>query len=157
MIDAMFQKREPSNPHVIQENQKTLGEFVKQLYADLEAQEDMSADDIFFIEEPQGLDAAPTEESITRHAMQLPHFQPPPPPVAAEPFASQDKTQPATEAALPVEPVQKAISFREHVHRRRRGMLLISVKRQRKLKMKKHKYKKLMKRTRLERRKLDRT
>ncbi|KAF2122788.1 hypothetical protein BDV96DRAFT_6875 [Lophiotrema nucula] len=35
-------------------------------------------------------------------------------------------------------------------------MFLISVKRQRKLKMKKHKYKKLMKRTRLLRRKLDR-
>jgi hypothetical protein len=39
----------------------------------------------------------------------------------------------------------------------RSDMLAISVKRQRKLKMKKHKYKKLMKRTRLERRKLDRT
>lgn len=38
----------------------------------------------------------------------------------------------------------------------RPDMLAISVKRQRKLKMKKHKYKKLMKRTRLERRKLDR-
>jgi len=38
----------------------------------------------------------------------------------------------------------------------RPDMLAISVKRQRKLKMKKHKYKKLMKRTRLERKKLDR-
>lgn len=38
-----------------------------------------------------------------------------------------------------------------------RGMLLISVKRQRKLKMKKHKYKKLMKRTRTLRRKLERS
>jgi hypothetical protein len=38
----------------------------------------------------------------------------------------------------------------------RPDMLLISVKRQRKLKMKKHKYKKLMKKTRLLRRKLDR-
>ncbi|OCL06428.1 hypothetical protein AOQ84DRAFT_365813 [Glonium stellatum] len=38
----------------------------------------------------------------------------------------------------------------------RETMLLISVKRQRKLKMKKHKYKKLMKKTRLLRRKLDR-
>ncbi|EON63932.1 hypothetical protein W97_03160 [Coniosporium apollinis CBS 100218] len=37
------------------------------------------------------------------------------------------------------------------------NMLLISVKRQRKLKMKKHKYKKLMRRTRNLRRKLDRT
>lgn len=44
-------------------------------------------------------------------------------------------------------------------HRENKGnpdMLAISVKRQRKLKMKKHKYKKLMKRTRLLRRKLDR-
>ncbi|KAF1962242.1 hypothetical protein CC80DRAFT_570003 [Byssothecium circinans] len=41
-------------------------------------------------------------------------------------------------------------------HRGRPDMLAISVKRQRKLKMKKHKYKKLMKRTRLLRRKLDR-
>lgn len=39
---------------------------------------------------------------------------------------------------------------------KRPDMLAISVKRQRKLKMKKHKYKKLMKRTRLLRRKLDR-
>jgi len=37
------------------------------------------------------------------------------------------------------------------------GMMLISVKRQRKLKMKKHKYKKLMKRTRNLRRKLGKT
>jgi hypothetical protein len=39
----------------------------------------------------------------------------------------------------------------------RRDMHAISVKRQRKLKMKKKKYKKLMKRTRVLRRKLDRT
>lgn len=157
MIEALFQKREPTHPQTIQENQKFLEDFVKQLYADPNAQDDMSADAIFYVEEPQGLDAAPTEESITRHAMQLPHFQPPPPPVVSEPCVSQDKTQRATEVALPMEPVQREISCREHVHRRRRGMLLISVKRQRKLKMKKHKYKKLMKRTRLERRKLDRT
>lgn len=51
--------------------------------------------------------------------------------------------------------------FLERMNRRqntrsRPDMLAISVKRQRKLKMKKHKYKKLMKRTRLLRRKLDR-
>ncbi|KAI9708202.1 MAG: hypothetical protein M1820_004156 [Bogoriella megaspora] len=45
---------------------------------------------------------------------------------------------------------------RERTTRNRGNMLLISVKRQRKLKMKKHKYKKLMKRTRTLRRKLDR-
>lgn len=45
---------------------------------------------------------------------------------------------------------------REQVRGQAHGMLAISVKRQRKLKMKKKKYKKLMKRTRNERRKLDR-
>ncbi|OCK75526.1 hypothetical protein K432DRAFT_361928 [Lepidopterella palustris CBS 459.81] len=44
----------------------------------------------------------------------------------------------------------------ERADKDRSNMLLISVKRQRKLKMKKHKYKKLMKRTRILRRKLDR-
>ncbi|KAI8943055.1 hypothetical protein NX059_001091 [Plenodomus lindquistii] len=54
--------------------------------------------------------------------------------------------------------IDRLTPFRQHVARRRYrpGMLLISVKRQRKLKMKKHKYKKLMKKTRLLRRKLDR-
>ncbi|KAF2964252.1 hypothetical protein GQX73_g9320 [Xylaria multiplex] len=45
---------------------------------------------------------------------------------------------------------------REQVRRQANKMLAISVKRQRKLKMKKKKYKKLMRRTRNERRKLDR-
>jgi hypothetical protein len=45
---------------------------------------------------------------------------------------------------------------RDEAHGRPDDMLAISVKRQRKLKMKKKKYKKLMKRTRNERRKLDR-
>ncbi|TGJ87617.1 hypothetical protein E0Z10_g1147 [Xylaria hypoxylon] len=45
---------------------------------------------------------------------------------------------------------------REQVRGQANGMLTISVKRQRKLKMKKKKYKKLMRRTRNERRKLDR-
>ena len=48
-------------------------------------------------------------------------------------------------------------SIRQVPGMRKPQMRLISVKRQRKLKMKKHKYKKLMKRTRLLRRKLDRT
>ncbi|KAF2181910.1 hypothetical protein K469DRAFT_740459, partial [Zopfia rhizophila CBS 207.26] len=46
--------------------------------------------------------------------------------------------------------------YRYRDNKGRPDMLLISVKRQRKLKMKKHKYKKLMKKTRLLRRKLDR-
>jgi hypothetical protein len=60
------------------------------------------------------------------------------------------------------QPFLQRMKQRQISHSRRRDnlgrpdMLAISVKRQRKLKMKKHKYKKLMKRTRLLRRKLDR-
>ncbi|KAI1774796.1 hypothetical protein F4818DRAFT_418977 [Hypoxylon cercidicola] len=51
---------------------------------------------------------------------------------------------------------QRQIRLREEVRGQSPGMLAISVRRQRKLKMKKKKYKKLMKRTRNIRRKLDR-
>lgn len=100
-----------------------------------------------------------TEESITQWAEQLnssfPPRPPPPPPAAFAPLAGDaaQESKRVTEVAVPQRPATR----RQHVHRKRGGMFLISVKRQRKLKMKKHKYKKLMKRTRLERRKLDRT
>jgi len=56
------------------------------------------------------------------------------------------------------EAIGEPMRYIERVRRRNEdGMWAISVKRQRKLKMKKHKYKKLMKRTRVLRRKLDRT
>jgi hypothetical protein len=114
----------------------------------------------------------PTEEEIHLLASQLPPFLPPPPPVALGPSAPQPDALMALETTLEVyaainevidevalysEQKPSLITQPENVGRRRGGMLLISVKRQRKLKMKKHKYKKLMKRTRLERRKLDRT
>ncbi|KAH8179422.1 DUF1713 domain protein [Sarocladium implicatum] len=51
----------------------------------------------------------------------------------------------------------RQVKFDQAQESRRGDMLAISVKRQRKLRMKKKKYKKLMKRTRNERRKLDRT
>jgi hypothetical protein len=75
---------------------------------------------------------------------------------------------PAAENSQEMDDVQIRQPFLERMKRRqntstryrdiekRPDMLAISVKRQRKLKMKKHKYKKLMKRTRLLRRKLDR-
>lgn len=72
-----------------------------------------------------------------------------PPRAARQPFLqrmAQRQEQQAME-----EPVE---SFREG---REEGVMFISVKRQRKLKMKKHKYKKLMKRTRNLRRKLGKT
>lgn len=73
---------------------------------------------------------------------------------------------PAADNSQEIEDVQIRQPFLERMNKRqntryrdaekRPDMLAISVKRQRKLKMKKHKYKKLMKRTRLLRRKLDR-
>ncbi|CAI6332407.1 unnamed protein product [Periconia digitata] len=65
-------------------------------------------------------------------------------------------TVPSTDDAIEIrQPFLNRMQRRQDTHLRP-DMLAISVKRQRKLKMKKHKYKKLMKRTRLERKKLDR-
>ncbi|KAH3913663.1 hypothetical protein HBI56_080610 [Parastagonospora nodorum] len=149
----------------IQKTESTLTEFLQRVSARMDiinhfeeqkASEAMQESDIFGEPQPQ------TEESIMHYASKLLPFIPPPPPLALDSFAqqsvhAQEVNERITEVDLPVEQTQRPATFREHVHRRRGGMLLISVKRQRKLKMKKHKYKKLMKRTRLERRKLDRT
>jgi len=163
-FEAVFNKSEPGNARArtIEETRNTLSALVQQITARLDAHEEMQADAMFPMEpmEPmdpmnpgQYLDGPPTEEMIQFYTSRIPHFQTPPPPIAFDPFVM---TRPVTEVALPAEPAERPRTFREHVHKRRGGMLLISVKRQRKLKMKKHKYKKLMKRTRLERRKLDR-
>jgi hypothetical protein len=168
VFDAIFHRSEPNDIRSIHRTKQTLSDFVQSLYAGIDAQEEMQADAMYIQEEPHHLDGPPTEESIKFHASQLPHFTPPPPPVAFDPFVVQTNpfsahdisaaiNQRITEVALPTDQLKRPVTFRDHVRRRRGGMLLISVKRQRKLKMKKHKYKKLMKRTRLLRRKLDRT
>ena len=154
VFDALFHRAEPNDVQSIQRTQATLTDFVQSLHAGIDAHEEMQADATFRQESTHHLDGPPTEETIKFYVQQIPHFHPPPPPVAFDPFAM---SQPITEVALPTERSERPTTFREHVRRRRGGMLLISVKRQRKLKMKKHKYKKLMKRTRLLRRKLDRT
>ncbi len=51
---------------------------------------------------------------------------------------------------------ERRVGYAERLGERVGGWMAISVKRQRKLKMKKHKYKKLMKRTKNLRRRLDR-
>jgi hypothetical protein len=162
VFDALFDQSEPGDVRSIQRTNKTLSDFVQGLYAGIDAHDEMQADN-FFLDEAEQHEGPPTEESIKFHASQLPHFVPPPPPVAfdpsarqPDPFTTRVTSERITEVELP-SPVERPTTFREHVRRRRGGMLLISVKRQRKLKMKKHKYKKLMKRTRLLRRKLDRT
>jgi hypothetical protein len=164
VFDALFDQPAPSDPQAIQRTSKTLSDFVQNLYAGLDAQDELQADAVLFLDDAkQHHEGPPTEESIEFYASQLPHFVPPPPPVAFDPTALQPHPlttrvmgERITEVELPSEQTGRSTTFREHVRRRRGGMLLISVKRQRKLKMKKHKYKKLMKRTRLERRKLDR-
>ncbi|KAH7092212.1 hypothetical protein FB567DRAFT_434719 [Paraphoma chrysanthemicola] len=154
VFEALFHRTEPADPRSIQRTNQTLSDFVQSLYAGIDAHEEMQEHAVFVQETTQHLDGPPTEESINFYASQIPHFHPPPAPVAFDPFALNQRI---TEVPLPTERIERSTTFREHVRRRRGGMLLISVKRQRKLKMKKHKYKKLMKRTRLLRRKLDRT
>jgi hypothetical protein len=164
VIDALFDQSEPSDVRSIQRTNETLNEFVQGLYAGIDAHSQIQAQIDFFRAQAERYEGPPTEASILFHVSQLPHFIPPPPPVAfdpsalqPDPFTTRVMDERITEIALPSEQAERPATFREHVRRRRGGMLLISVKRQRKLKMKKHKYKKLMKRTRLLRRKLDRT
>lgn len=157
----------PEQIQMVQKVDRSVSGFIQGL-------EDVLNDSKPDTEPQQHLEVAPTEESIHHYAANLRPFAPPPPPIIFDTsIAGQQPVLAAsnatlnnnayaqarfTEVQLPYEQQdEQPNTFREHVHRRRGGMLLISVKRQRKLKMKKHKYKKLMKRTRLLRRKLDRT
>lgn len=146
-----------------------LGGFLERMHAEIDAQEEQRADAIQSEQEAYHLDAQPTQDSVENWVARLVPFEPPPAPEPYDPLATAPETeshsaeglsaiinQRITEVPLPSEE-SKPKTFREHVAKRRYGMYMISVKRQRKLKMKKHKYKKLMKRTRLLRRKLDRT
>lgn len=164
-FDALFDNVAQHSTRSIQHTKRALTEFIDRLTAKVDAAEEQAADaqqasiDVYHLDT-----AVPTQESIENWASRLLPFRPPPAPkpfdaLAAEPelYAQNAEemadaiNQRITEVMLPERP-----TFRQHVRRRRGGMFLISVKRQRKLKMKKHKYKKLMKRTRLLRRKLDR-
>ena len=152
-FEAIFQPRNKSDMVVHTHN--TLADFIEGIQATAEQYEAMdileekAADAAEAAEETYHLDSfAPAQfESLESHS-----FRPPPAPVPYDPLATEE----AHEIGLSTTHTGRSESSREHVRRRRSGMLLISVKRQRKLKMKKHKYKKLMKRTRLLRRKLDR-
>ncbi|KAH8722755.1 hypothetical protein GQ44DRAFT_741528 [Phaeosphaeriaceae sp. PMI808] len=170
VFDAIFHRAEAADIQSIHRTKQTIHDYILSVHAGLDALDDLHPDAIHISiqTETHPFEEFLTEDAIKFHASQLPHFIPPPPPVAFDPFATT-LTNPTvqeiatvinqriTEVQLPSEQTGRPSKFREHVRRRRGGMLLISVKRQRKLKMKKHKYKKLMKRTRLLRRKLDRT
>ena len=171
VFNAIFEVGKPNDAEIIQRTKDILSGFVERIHAELDAQEERRADasqaqEIYHLDELP----LPTQQSVENFAARLVPFSPPAAPVPYDPLANESEAeayssydvsasinQRITEVPLPTSQTQKVATFREHVARRRYGMLLISVKRQRKLKMKKHKYKKLMKRTRLLRRKLDRT
>lgn len=176
-FNSIFDPYRPSEAQAmaIQEANNVLGNFLQRMHAAIDVQEERRADAAQIQQQVIHIDAVPTQQSLEEWAARLPPFSPPPPaimshdqlagPVEAEAEAeaysaidfSASINQRVPEVPLPAAIAEQAKASREHVARRRHGMFLISVKRQRKLKMKKHKYKKLMKRTRLERRKLDRT
>ncbi|KAF1946026.1 hypothetical protein EJ02DRAFT_337379 [Clathrospora elynae] len=146
----------------------TLGSVIERVHAAIDAQEEQRADAIQAEQHAYHLSQL-TQQSVENWAAHLVPFSPPAAPEPYDPLSTEPDAEPysaeglsasinqrITEAPLPLSQEHRPTTFREHVARRRFGMYLISVKRQRKLKMKKHKYKKLMKRTRLERRKLDR-
>jgi hypothetical protein len=150
-FEAIFQPPSRNESELVVHTHNTLAEFIQGIQATAEQYEamDILEEEAEAAEETYHLDSfAPAQiQSLESHS-----FRTPPAPVPFDPFATEE----AHEISLPTTHTGRSESFREHVRRRRSGMLLISVKRQRKLKMKKHKYKKLMKRTRLLRRKLDR-
>jgi hypothetical protein len=150
-FEAIFQPPSRNESEIVVHTHNTLAEFIQGIQATAEQYEamDILEEEAEAAEETYHLDSfAPAQiQSLESHS-----FRTPPAPVPFDPFATEE----AHEISLPTTHTGCSESFREHVRRRRSGMLLISVKRQRKLKMKKHKYKKLMKRTRLLRRKLDR-
>lgn len=169
-FNAIFDLYKPNDAESIQRTKTILGGYLQRMYAEIDAQEEQRADAAQPQVEVYHLDSLPTQQSVENWAARLVPFSPPSAPVPYNPLATEPEgeaysaydvsatiNQRITEVPLPSPQAHKPATFREHVAQRRYGMLLISVKRQRKLKMKKHKYKKLMKRTRLLRRKLDRT
>ncbi len=170
-FNAIFDLYSPAHTQTIHTTKAILGAFIQRMYAEIDAQEEQRAD--ASQTRPQvevyHMNAPPTQQTVENWVARLIPFSPPAVPIPhdplapvpeADPFSAYDvpasTNQRVTEIPLLTAQKDKVSPFREHVARRRHGMLLISVKRQRKHKMKKHKYKKLMKRTRLLRRKLDR-
>lgn len=175
VFNAIFEVGRSNDAQNIQRTNRILREAVERIHAELDIFEERQADAAQAqaqAQETYHLDelALPTQQSVENFAARLTPFSAPTAPTPYDPLATESEpeayssydvsasiNQRITEVPLPSSRTDGSTTFREHVARRRYGMLLISVKRQRKLKMKKHKYKKLMKRTRLLRRKLDRT
>lgn len=169
---ALFEAGRVPDAQTMQATKNVLASFLERVHAAIDIQEEQRADAMQSEQEVYHLDTQQSQQSLENWAARLTPFSPPAAPVPCDSqsldsddqaFSALDLStsinQRITEVPLPVSQTPQPRTFRQHVARRRYGggMLLISVKRQRKLKMKKHKYKKLMKRTRLLRRKLDRT
>jgi len=170
-FDAFFDVDQASSINRMQATHDVLSGFLRRVHDEIDVQEEQRADAAQSEQVVYHLDGPLTQESIEDWATRLHPFQPPAVPepydaLANAPVSGSESysaerlsasiNERVTEVPLPSdESIPR--TFREHVGQRRYGMYMISVKRQRKLKMKKHKYKKLMKRTRLLRRKLDRT
>jgi hypothetical protein len=155
-FDALFKPQTRNESQIIMETHQTLNDFLQRFANEAEGYEAYDA-----LEEAEEIiyhldGLRPSHESLEHFMSQFQPFVPPPVPAPYNSQATVSQVAPAQEMTLPTTHTGRSKASREHVTRRRAGMLLISVKRQRKLKMKKHKYKKLMKRTRLLRRKLDR-
>ncbi|KAF2451851.1 hypothetical protein P171DRAFT_478875 [Karstenula rhodostoma CBS 690.94] len=174
-FDAIFAPRSPYNKKTTVGNIQVLNRGIQNLEAAMAIHETHAASEEASQVELQRLDGQSymTLDELTRR---LVPFRPPPPPLpvgeATDIYSAT--SAPLFEIEMPAaenEPEQYEVRqpfLDRMIHRQNRNnrsrdilqrpdMLAISVKRQRKLKMKKHKYKKLMKRTRLLRRKLDRT
>jgi len=143
-FNALFDPARSGDGRKTQTVDGVLAYYMQRITREIEVEEERQAHAAHEALADSSLDSPPTHRY-------LPFMSPPPP----RPYVAGGPSEP--EGPLPRPPMDRGAPFRYHVARRRarNGMLLISVKRQRKLKMKKHKYKKLMKRTRLERRKLD--
>ncbi|KAI0585488.1 DUF1713 domain-containing protein [Pyrenophora tritici-repentis] len=170
-FDAFFDVDRSSSINKMKTTQQVLSGFLRRVKDEMDVQEEQRADAALAEQEVYHLDGQLTQERVESWAADLHPFQPPPAPEPYDAVANVPASEPesysaerlsasinerVTEVPLPSDESGPR-TFREHVEQRRYGMYMISVKRQRKLKMKKHKYKKLMKRTRLLRRKLDRT
>lgn len=162
-FNALFDPAPPAEVQQVQDVDRVLSSYMQRVSEEISVEDERSAHMVHSELAGLPLDSQPGNYYLP--------FVPPPPP---RPFDALAHAEPETDAydannlaatidalvtevPLPRSYADRSTQFRRHVARRRsrNGMLLISVKRQRKLKMKKHKYKKLMKRTRLERRKLD--
>ncbi|RMZ70470.1 DUF1713 domain [Pyrenophora seminiperda CCB06] len=170
-FNAFFDVDRTSSINKMQATQHVLSSFLRRVHDEMDVQEEQQADAAQSEHVVYHLDGQLTQESVENLAARLHPFQPPVVPEPYDVLANAPVSEPESYSAESLSasinervtevPLPSGGSiprtFREHVGQRRYGMYMISVKRQRKLKMKKHKYKKLMKRTRLLRRKLDRT